>query len=59
MLTAAYSLLGIRLVGGELVMAPDTFVRDRKLHLRRLHFRGKELGGERSLTAEAPADAAC
>ena len=59
MLLAAYSLLGIRLVGGELVMTPDTFVRDRKLHLRRLHFRGKELGGERSLTAEAPADAAC
>ena len=58
MLTSAYSLLGIRLIAGELVIAPDAFASDRVLRLVRLYYRGREYCGERApaiaATVETP-----
>ena len=56
MLMAAHALLGISLEDGELVVAPEAFAPDRELHLRKLHYRGKELGGGRPHALAEPAE---
>ena len=56
MLMAAHALLGIGLEGGELVVAPEAFAPDRELHLRKLHYRGREYGGGRPHAVVEPAE---
>ena len=43
MLTAAYAILGLKLVAGELVLEQDAFAGDRELRLRKVTYRGREL----------------
>ena len=43
MLTAAYAILGLRLVEGELALEQDAFAGDRELRLRKVAYRGREL----------------
>ena len=43
MLTAAYAILGLKLVAGELVLEQDAFAGDRELRLRNVTYRGREL----------------
>ena len=43
MLTAAYAILGLKLVDGELVLGPDAFAADRELRLLKVTWRGREL----------------
>ena len=44
MLTAAYAILGIKLVRGELVLDTDAFAVDRELRLLKVTYRGREIG---------------
>ena len=43
MLTAAYAILGLKLVGGELTLEPDAFAGDRELRLLKVTYRGREI----------------
>jgi hypothetical protein len=43
MLTAAYAILGLKLVGGQLELAPDAFASDRELRLLKVTYRGRQL----------------